>query len=312
MNKNTMYETQPAVSELNKVQGFNPMNFMRKTISKATKQEILYLDLKFKKLWFRLAHPKGHIKKNALTITEQIAVIEAKIFLDINDKEPVASFIAQKNSNGKTGASYIQDAQYAAENQALIDAGFGLQFCDVSQGVDSEIYDMGIPVSTASAEPKAKIIETAPAEASQTETPVITEPPAAEAPAVTAQQDEIIAEQPIDSTDEQQTAETGAPEIVEQSEPAEFETVQTQNDITPYLSYTADMPVDEILKVMTLAEAGTISVDVGTCKGWMMSDVMEKRPASLKWYMNGYTGGNNILRAAAKMMIDYMAAKKAA
>ena len=150
MNANqTMYETQPAVSGLNSVPGFDPRKFMRRTVSEQTRQEVLYLDLKYKKLWFRLAYPKGRIKKTALKITEQIAIMEAKIYFDKDDAEPVASFIAQRNAGGKPGSLYIESAQYAAENQALVDAGFGLQFCDISQGPDNEQYDAGIPVGAA-------------------------------------------------------------------------------------------------------------------------------------------------------------------
>ena len=43
-------------------------------------------------------------------------------------------------------------------------------------------------------------------------------------------------------------------------------------------------------------------VPLGTCKGWAMSQVADRRPASLKWYINGYSGNDNILRAAATIM----------
>lgn len=77
MNANqsiTMYESIPVVSELNKVQGFDPLKFLRKT-SKGEKN----LDLKYKKLWFRLKYPNGRIKLSALKITDQLAIIEARV-----------------------------------------------------------------------------------------------------------------------------------------------------------------------------------------------------------------------------------------
>ena len=314
MNENiknsAMYETMPAVSGLNKVSGFDPRKFMRKIISELTKQEVMYLDLKYKKLWFRIAHPKGKIKKTALRINEQIAIIEAKVFLNKDDAEPVSTFIAQRNAGEKPG--YIEAAQYAAENQALIDAGFGLQFCDVSQGPDTEILDAGIPVNTA-------IIENIPAALEKdTQQDTVVSLPKEKNLTNTElknteviQQNEII-EQAVVSV-EQKSPETAAviTEVTEKNGTEPIETEQPQDDITQYLSYTADMPMEKILEAMTLEEAGTITVDVGTCKGWLMSDVMEKRPASLKWYLNGYTGENNILRASAKMMLDYMTANKA-
>ncbi|MHB8061768.1 MAG: hypothetical protein ACYDG2_03905 [Ruminiclostridium sp.] len=41
---------------------------------------------------------------------------------------------------------YIQNAQNAAVGEALDDAGFGIQFCDVSKGPDMEPVDEGTPL----------------------------------------------------------------------------------------------------------------------------------------------------------------------
>ena len=91
MNANqstTMYESVPVVSELNKVTGFDPLKFIRRT-NKGEKK----LDLKYKKLWFRLKYPNGRIKLSALKITDQLAIIEARVYFDKNDTQPKASFI---------------------------------------------------------------------------------------------------------------------------------------------------------------------------------------------------------------------------
>ena len=55
---------------------------------------------------------------------------------------------------------------------------------------------------------------------------------------------------------------------------------------------------------MTEAEAEDIIVPIGTCSGQTLKQVAERRPASLKWYVKGYTGDDNILRAGAKLMLD--------
>ena len=53
MNKNeqtaTMYESIPAVAELNKVPGFNPLKLLRRIISPEDGQEMQQLDLRYKK-----------------------------------------------------------------------------------------------------------------------------------------------------------------------------------------------------------------------------------------------------------------------
>ena len=77
------------------------------------------------------------------------------------------------------------------------------------------------------------------------------------------------------------------------------------------VSYTADMPVAEIIKRMTFEEAQRVTVDEGTCSGWTMAEVAERRPPSLKWYVYGYKKNNNILRAAAQIMWDSLNGQKA-
>ena len=62
------------------------------------------------------------------------------------------------------------------------------------------------------------------------------------------------------------------------------------------------MPVETIRSMMTYEEAGNVIVPIGTCKGWTLSRVADRRAASLKWYINGYSGDDNILRAAAMIM----------
>lgn len=81
-NAKTMYETVPAAAELNKVPGFDPLKFLRRT------KDTLKLDLPYQKLWFRMAHPNGRMRLTALRITEQMAIFEAKVFLDRSDAEP--------------------------------------------------------------------------------------------------------------------------------------------------------------------------------------------------------------------------------
>ena len=72
------------------------------------------------------------------------------------------------------------------------------------------------------------------------------------------------------------------------------------------------MPVEEIVKLMTFEEAGKVVVDTGVCKGQTIAEVAERRPPSLKFYLyGGYRGDNNILRAAAQIMLDSLSAKKA-
>lgn len=79
----------------------------------------------------------------------------------------------------------------------------------------------------------------------------------------------------------------------------------------PQASYTEDMPVEQICQLMTLEEAKQVVVTKGTCNGWTMAQVAEKRPSSLRFYISGYGHVNNIQLAAATLLQQDMDLKKA-
>lgn len=56
-----LYTTNAAVASLNHVPGFDPLKFLRRTTSRKTGDDVMRLDLRYKKLWFRLALSLIHI-----------------------------------------------------------------------------------------------------------------------------------------------------------------------------------------------------------------------------------------------------------
>lgn len=142
-----MYEVFPAVAALNQVQGFNPLKMLRRMISPKTGEEVLRLDLQYKKLWFRLRHPEGRIRVNPLRITEQIAIYEAQVYLNREDPAPVCSFTSSISKDEAPDGKYIQAAQEDAIDKALTDAGFGIQLSDVTTPESMRHYGSEIPVS---------------------------------------------------------------------------------------------------------------------------------------------------------------------
>lgn len=129
----TMYESDPIVAALNKVPGFDPLKLMSRRRTPGAEKEERYLDFRYKKLWFRLAHRQGRIRLNKLSVTEQLAIIEAQVYLELTDANPVSSFTAAC-TRGEAGDKYIESAQIKAMDQALTDAGFGLQFVPAPAG----------------------------------------------------------------------------------------------------------------------------------------------------------------------------------
>ena len=110
--RNMMYGNNQAVTHLNKVPGFDPLQFLRPAISEKTQEKLMKLDLRYQKLWFRLAHPHGRMKLTALRITDQMAIFEAKVFLDRSDAEPVSSLVASLTRQDTL--NYIKEAQDTA------------------------------------------------------------------------------------------------------------------------------------------------------------------------------------------------------
>lgn len=129
----TMYESDPIVAALNKVPGFDPLKLMSRRRTPGAEKEERYLDFRYKKLWFRLAHRQGRIRLNKLSVTEQLAIIEAQVYLELTDANPVSSFTAACTRE-EAGDKYIESAQIKAMDQALTDAGFGLQFVPAPAG----------------------------------------------------------------------------------------------------------------------------------------------------------------------------------
>ena len=84
--KELLYKKSEAVAALNRVDGFHPMELARK-IGEEGQEEQLYLDVKYRKLWFRLVNPAGKIISRIITFTENMAVVEARIYLDKCDQE---------------------------------------------------------------------------------------------------------------------------------------------------------------------------------------------------------------------------------
>ena len=94
-----------AVKELNKVPGFDPLKLMRELNEEGADKPKWYLDVKYRILWFRLCNPLGKIATEIIKLTEQVAVVEAKIYLD---REEVGVL-------GRIHPSYKKDEIYLAE-----------------------------------------------------------------------------------------------------------------------------------------------------------------------------------------------------
>lgn len=321
----TMYHAVPVVSELNRVKGFDPTRYLRKT------KEGPKLDLRIKKLWFRMKYPNGRIKLSALRITDQLAIIEARVYFDKNDSNHVSSFTAQTYKESTPGGLYVEMAQHNAEEEALDAAGFGIQFVPANESRRPLVSEDEIPKTVAKPveeAPLAKVeapperkVEPAPVVVEQVAEPIVTETvaeePVAEQLAVPVEE---VADAPVEEAPSAPTVPiVEAPPVVEAPAPAVVtpavatpaqEVTEIREDDNA-LPYNKSMSVEEICSHMGVDEARNYVVPVGSCKGWTMDQVADRRPPSLKWYLTGYTGDDNILRAAATIMMKLVENKAA-
>lgn len=221
----------------------------------------------------------GRIKLSALKITDQLAIIEARVYFDKDDAQPVSSFTSHKENKSTPGGLYIESAQHSAIDEALSAAGFGIQFIPAQSKENSERIPHNEPVTK-----KVKTID-------ETLQPKLVE-------TVTDNRDfeEIV--------DEKDSVSVAVQTIETMQNNANSEDTEIQETVAADASYTKDMDVDKICSLMSIEEAGNIIVPAGTCKGWTLSQVAERRPVSLKWYLTGYNGDDNILRAGAKILLN--------
>ena len=145
---NAVVNTVPAASELRKVSGFDPRKFLKQTVSARTGQKVLKLDLSYKQLWFRLACPNGRMLVKPLRVTDQMAVFEAMVYASKDDPDPLAQFTSSVTAQEAPDGKFVQAAQDSALNEALENAGFGIQLCDLVEPATDRGYGSEIPVST--------------------------------------------------------------------------------------------------------------------------------------------------------------------
>lgn len=349
---NSIIKTVPAAEALRKVPQFNPLRYLRQTTSLKTGEPVLKFDLRYKKMWFRLACSDGRMVLNPMRITDTMAIFEAQVYLHRDDPRPITNFISTMYAKNVPGGRYVQAAQDEALNEALDNAGFGIQLSDLVEPDSENEYGSEIPVAQARELLKEQVIQPVPEEKSSadhkvaepvsqkvedtsTEQVVDAVEHPAEAPAIVPEPEpgpvETVPEElpqqstePVDNSPVNETAgvlemlgvtqpeSTTTPDIEATAvEPTVENAGSAEEQPAPGNTYTDDMTIEEITQRMTVDEARAIVVTFGTCKGWTLGDVMERRASSLRFYLYSAKDAGNVLKAAASLLLDELAMKKA-
>lgn len=291
-NKAAMYDSVEAVRNLNSVEGFNPRDFMR-VIQGEGESAKYYLDVAFRKLWFRLKYPEGRISKRLLKLENDMAVIEARVYLNYRDAEEnfVANAFSHKfrADDSQFGSKFVELAETAATGRALADAGFGLQFADCEKETDPEVAD-------APFEPRFLQGEGAGISYAAGNVPEIMD----EAGTVMDENNLPGQHQIEEYLDAPQTAGQTAPAMMQGRTPAQAPRTPQQN----VGAIDKKLPVEQIYAMLDRDTAAAVVVNVGYSRGKTLGQIAVEKPESLEWYVNQYNGPDNLLRAASKYLID--------
>ena len=269
-----MYDEVTEINQLNRVDGFDPRKYMR-LIENEGQPAKYYLDVAYRKLWFRLKYPQGKIVKKILKLTEQVAIIEARVYLDHNDAEEnfISNALAQRcqSNDDQFGNKYVELAETAAVGRALSDAGFGLQFADQEKDFDPDV----------------------------TEAPIEEQIMRGGSMIGGNLSDRNVSVQ--QSIEESIPTPNEVNEAVNQGITAAQGIVPVQK---PENEICKDMPVEEIYQRLNRDAAAAVVVPMGFNKGKTLGQVAIEKPNSLEWYVTSYGGPDNLLRAAAKFLMD--------
>lgn len=266
--KPILYDMSEAVRNLNKVEGFEPKDYLRKEESEEGIS--FYLDTKYRILWYRLKYPEGKVYKIPKVLNKEYATFEVRVYAhrdDVFDNFLANGFASRyKDETKDFGLNFVESAETAALGRALKDAGFGTQFCDVALPNDASKVDAGVQIIL-DAESYGVIDPDDESLPEGIETPIAVSP-----------QDETAAEK------EKPVA---AERTMEKEKPVEL---------------NKNMSVEELVKQMSVEYAKTIVVDYGYDAGRTLGELAVKKPQSIEFHAK--RDQNNLVKAGAIVLLE--------
>lgn len=207
--------------------------------------------------------------------------------------------------DSEIGQKYVELAETAAVGRALSDAGFGLQFADREKEMDLEVTEAPIDEEVMAGTPICP--ENIPEEvfgSSAGET--LMEDMIPEQCGI---EDYIPMPDEIMQVEEASKEEAPQPKAAPQPTKKPEQTPQEQfmqNNVAPEstVGITRDMPVNDIYGKLTRDLAVKVVVSARCYKGKTLGQIAVEKPGSLQWYVDSYKGPDNLLRAAAKYLLD--------
>ena len=158
---------------LNKVEGFNPFDYVKESfdcygdpVIGANGEQKKYLPTAAKIFWFRLLYPNGRFRITRIENgNPYVAIFNAEVFADKEDEHPISTWeygvVASKDDAGSFTSS-IQAAETVALGKALSRAGFGCEIemlLDIDPDEPAPKEDKPEPKKRAKSSKKAEKVE---------------------------------------------------------------------------------------------------------------------------------------------------------
>lgn len=158
---------------LNKVEGFNPFDYVKESfdcygdpVIGANGEQKKYLPTAAKIFWFRLLYPNGRFRITRIENgNPYVAIFNAEVFADKDDEHPISTWeygvVASKDDAGSFTSS-IQAAETVALGKALSRAGFGCEvemMLDIDPDEPTAKEDKAEPKKRAKSSKKAEKVE---------------------------------------------------------------------------------------------------------------------------------------------------------
>lgn len=158
---------------LNKVEGFNPFDYVKESfdcygdpVIGANGEQKKYLPTAAKIFWFRLLYPNGRFRITRIENgNPYVAIFNAEVFADKDDEHPISTWeygvVASKDDAGSFTSS-IQAAETVALGKALSRAGFGCEvemMLDIDPDEPTAKKDKAEPKKRAKSSKKAEKVE---------------------------------------------------------------------------------------------------------------------------------------------------------
>lgn len=256
--------TVKVIHTINAVDGFNPAEFTRQ-LPNEDGSTSLYLDVKYRLLWFRLHRPQGKITSDIVSVDDRSAVVTCKLYADKGDPEDqyLAKSSAQRfATTEKFGDRYLEIAETAAIGRVLAACGYGTQFCGAGDMLSGVVADA--PVDLMDAED-----DVPPADISSTALQVSRGP----------------AQEP-------------------EARPAKKAKEASSTAQAPSDNLNHPMTLEDYLNSMSIEDAKNVVIDCGYNSGKTLGEVAMRKPSDLDWYVNKYNGRNLALKAGAILLVS--------